>query len=114
MNTKHAQLNRRRARVRKMVTGTTARPRLSVKITLGHVIAQVIDDSKGTTLAYVSTVGTKQTGTMTEKAAWVGAEVAAKAKSKKVKQVVFDRNGRIYQGRLHALAEAARKAGLEF
>jgi large subunit ribosomal protein L18 len=109
------QLNRRRARVRATVTGTTARPRLSVKISLSHVIAQVIDDAKGTTLAYVSTVGHKEAkGNLTEKAAWVGTQIAAAAKAKKVKRVVLDRNGRIYHGRLHALAEAARNAGLEF
>jgi large subunit ribosomal protein L18 len=109
------KLNRRRARVRATVTGSTARPRLSVKISLSHVIAQIVDDSKGHTLAYVSTVGHKDAkGTMTEKAAWVGEQIAALAKAKKVKQVVFDRNGRIYHGRLAALADAARKNGLEF
>ncbi|MDF2461126.1 MAG: rplR [Candidatus Saccharibacteria bacterium] len=97
------KLNRRRARVRATVTGSTARPRLSVKISLSHVIAQIVDDSKGHTLAYVSTVGH-----------WVGEQIAALAKAKKVKQVVFDRNGRIYHGRLAALADAARKNGLEF
>ena len=107
-------LNRRRARVRAKVSGTPERPRLSVKITLNHVIAQVIDDTKGHTLAAVSTVGADQKGNMTERAAWVGEQIAAKAKAAKVKTVVFDRNGRLYQGRLHALAEAARKAGLEF
>jgi len=107
-------LNRRRARVRARVAGTPERPRLSVKITLSHITAQVIDDTTGRTLASVSTVGAAQKGTLTDKAAWVGAQIGAKAKTAKVKQVVFDRGGRIYHGRLHALAEAARNAGLEF
>src|SRR5580692_38315 len=102
-----AKLNRRRARVRATVFGTSARPRLSVKITLHHVVGQLIDDTKQVTLAYVSTVGSDVKGTMTEKAVWVGDQVASKAKAKKIKRVVFDRNGRIYHGRLHALATAA-------
>jgi large subunit ribosomal protein L18 len=114
-NTTLIKLNRRRARVRATISGTSARPRLSIKITLRHIIAQVIDDTKGHTLASVSTVGQKEVkGTMTERAAWVGEHIAAAAKKAKVTQVVLDRNGRIYHGRLHALAEAARKNGLEF
>lgn len=114
-NTTLANHNRRRARVRAKISGTSARPRLSVKISLSHIIAQIIDDAKGTTLAYVTTVGHKDAkGTMTERAAWAGEQIAVTAKAKKIKQVVFDRNGRIYHGRLHALAEAARKNGLEF
>jgi large subunit ribosomal protein L18 len=108
------RLARRRARVRAKVTGTATRPRLSVKITLNHVSAQIIDDATGTTLASATTTGAKRTGTLSDKAAWVGTQIAAKAKDAKVKQVVFDRGGRIYHGRLHALAEAARTAGLEF
>ncbi|GAC1369078.1 MAG: 50S ribosomal protein L18 [Candidatus Saccharimonadales bacterium] len=111
-----AKLNRRRARVRATISGTPARPRLSVKITLMHVTAQIIDDTSGKTLVYVSTVGkTKDVkGSMTAKATWVGEQIAKAAKSKKINQVVFDRNGRVYMGRLHALATAARDAGLEF
>lgn len=108
------QLERRRARVRAKVNGTPERPRLSVKITDRHITAQVIDDTKGTTSAYATTVGREIKGTMTERAAVIGDEVAKQAKGKKITKVVFDRNGRIYHGRLHALAEAARKAGLEF
>ena|SRR6185369_16778625 len=115
INTTLATLNRRRKRVRAKVSGTPVRPRLSVKITLMHVVAQVIDDTTGRTLAHVTTVGKKDLkGNMTEKATWVGEQIATAAKAKKIKQVVFDRNGRIYHGRLHALAEAARGAGLEF
>jgi large subunit ribosomal protein L18 len=114
MNNALQKLQRRRARVRARVTGTSERPRLSVRISLRHIVAQVIDDTKGTTLAYVTTVGSDQKGNLTERAAWVGEQIAAKAKAKKVTKVVFDRNGRVYQGRLHVLAEAARQAGLEF
>lgn len=105
----------RKNRVRATVTGTTERPRLSVRISNKHIIAQVIDDSTHKTLAYVSTVGTKSAkGTMTERAEWVGTEIANKAKAAKVTAVVFDRGARIYHGRVQALADAARKAGLEF
>lgn len=108
-------LARRKNRVRANVVGTTERPRLSVFISNQHVTAQIIDDSKQKTLVYVTTAGKKgQTGTMTEKAVTVGSEVAKKAKAAKVKQVVLDRNGRLYHGRIKALADAARAEGLEF
>ena len=104
----------RKNRVRSKVSGSSDRPRLTVTISNKHVSAQIIDDAKQHTLAAATTVGTKQTGTMTEQAAWVGEEIAKKAKKAKIKAVVFDRNGRQYAGRLHALADAARKEGLEF
>jgi len=104
----------RKNRVRSKVTGTTERPRLTVTISNKHVSAQIIDDSKQHTLAAATTVGTKQTGSISEQAALVGAEIAKKAKKAKVTAVVFDRNGRQYAGRLSALADAARKEGLEF
>ena len=109
-------LNRslRKGRVRAKVSGTAERPRLSVTISNVHVSAQIIDDVKGHTLASATTVGTKATGTMTEKCAVVGTEIAKKAKKAKINAVVFDRNGRQYAGRLSALANAARKEGLEF
>ena len=109
-------LNRslRKARVRSKVHGTAERPRLTVTISNLHVSAQLIDDDKQTTIASATTVGTKATGTMTEKSAIVGSEIAKKAVKAKIKQVVFDRNGRQYAGRLSALADAARKEGLEF
>ncbi len=109
-------LNRslRKARVRAKVHGTAERPRLSVTISNVHVSAQLIDDVKGHTLASATTVGTKAAGTMTEKCAVIGAEIAKKAKKAKINAVVFDRNGRQYAGRLKALADAARKEGLEF
>jgi large subunit ribosomal protein L18 len=109
-------LNRslRKGRVRARVTGTADRPRLSVTISNLHVSAQLIDDVAGKTLAASTTVGTKQTGAMSERAAWVGEQIAKKAVKLKIKHVVFDRNGRAYAGRLSALADAARKEGLEF
>lgn len=108
-------LARRKNRVRAKVTGTTDRPRLSIFISNLHITAQVIDDAKQRTVVYATTVGNKKlTGTMTERAALIGEEVAAKAKAAKVKQIVFDRNGRLYHGRVKALADAARAGGLEF
>lgn len=104
----------RKSRVRSKVTGTTERPRLTVTISNKHVSAQIIDDVKGHTLIASTTVGTKQTGTMREQAAFVGGDIAKKAKKAKITAVVFDRNGRQYAGRLSALADAARKEGLEF
>lgn len=105
----------RKQRVRAKISGTNDCPRLTVMISNMHVSAQLIDDEKQHTLAAASTVGNKSAkGTMTEKAAIVGTELAKKAAKLKVKRVVFDRNGRQYAGRLKALADAARKEGLEF
>jgi len=114
-NTPLQNLNRRRARIRSRVSGTPQRPRLSVKISQIHVTAQIIDDTSGRTLVAASTIGAKDAkGTMTERAAWVGTHIATAATAHKIKQVVFDRNGKLYHGRVHALASAARAAGLEF
>ncbi len=104
----------RKSRVRSKITGTAARPRLTVTISNKHVSAQLIDDVAQHTLAASTTVGTKQTGTIAEQAAFVGTDIAKKAKKAKLTAVVFDRNGRQYAGRLAALADAARKEGLEF
>lgn len=110
----HSRLLRRH-RVRATVTGDATRPRLSVHISNLHVTAQIVDDVAQKTVAYVSTIGAKNAqGTLTEKAAWVGTEIAKKAKTAKVRQVVLDRGGRLYHGRVKALADAARNGGLEF
>jgi large subunit ribosomal protein L18 len=112
----HKRMNskRRANRVRSTVTGTSERPRLAVFISNIHVVAQIVDDSKGTTLAYASTVGKKVEGNMTDKAGFVGHEIAKNAKKAKVTKVVFDRSERKYHGRVKALADAARADGLEF
>lgn len=105
----------RKGRIRTVVKGTADRPRLSVFISHTHVSAQLIDDVSGKTLAYASTVGKKDVkGSMTEKASLIGQQIAEQAKAHKVKSVVFDRNGKLYHGRVAALASAAREAGLEF
>ncbi len=104
----------RKARVRSKVSGTAERPRLTVTISNMHISAQLIDDVKQHTIASATTVGTKATGTMIERAAVIGTDIAKKAKKAKISSVVFDRNGRQYAGRLKALADAARNEGLVF
>ncbi len=104
----------RAKRTRAKIHGTAERPRLSVHISNQHITAQIINDDKSTTLAYATTVGSKLAGTKTEKAAAIGKEIAEKAKKAKIKTVVFDRGAKLYAGRLSALADAARKEGLEF
>jgi large subunit ribosomal protein L18 len=104
----------RKNRVRAKISGTAERPRLSVKISNLHISVQVIDDTKHATLAAATTVGKKLTGSKTEKAAVIGAEIAKNAKKKGVDRVVLDRSSRKYAGRLSSLCAAARKEGLEF
>lgn len=104
----------RKNRVRHKIVGTAERPRLTITISNKHVSAQIIDDDKQHTLVAATTIGTKQTGTLSDQAAWIGSEIAKKAKKAKINAIVFDRNGRQYAGRLGALADAARKEGLEF
>lgn len=110
------QRKRRHYRVRKQVQGTTQRPRLAVFRSNKHIVAQVIDDSSGTTVAAASTVenGWDGRGNTVEAATKVGSLVAERAKDAGVSQVVFDRGGNLYHGRIAALADAARDAGLEF
>lgn len=99
-------------RVRKNIMGQPDRPRLAVFRSSQHIYAQIIDDQKGQTLAAESDL--KLTGKKTERASQVGENLAKKAVGLKIKQVVFDRGGFKYQGRVTALAEGARKGGLQF
>ena len=110
---------RRHFRIRKKVSGTTARPRLVVTRSSRNITAQVVDDLAGHTLASASTLdvsirGTADKGDKTEQARKVGALVAARAKDKGIDKVVFDRGGNAYRGRIAALADAARENGLDF
>lgn len=107
---------KRHLRVRKKVFGTAERPRLNVFRSLAHIYAQVIDDEKGITLAAASSMDKdfEGKGGNIEAAKKVGLSIAKKALDKGIKQVVFDRGGYIYHGRVAALAEAAREGGLEF
>lgn len=107
---------RRHRRVRKKVLGTAERPRLAVFRSNRHITAQVIDDRTGVTLAAASTheADLRSGSSNVESASKVGALVAERAKAAGVEQVVFDRGGFLYHGRIAALADAARDAGLEF
>src|SRR6266436_2465374 len=99
MNTLAHKIHNRLLRVRRIrstISGDAVRPRLSIHVSNAHITAQIIDDAAKRTLAYISTVGSKTDGTMTEKAAWVGSEIAKKAKSAKISSVVFDRGGKLY------------------
>jgi len=100
--------------VRQRVRGTADRPRLTVHRTLKHIYAQVIDDSGQKTLASASSVALKVAGGNVEGAKAVGKAIAEMAKGKDIAKVCFDRGGRLYHGRIKALADAAREAGLEF
>jgi len=104
---------RRHFRLRKKVVGSAERPRLVVTRSSRHLFAQVVDDSKGVTLASVSTYKLTD-GDKTAKAKQVGTQLAEAAKAAGVSQVVFDRGGNTYTGRVAAFADAAREAGLEF
>ena len=106
---------RRHARVRRKVSGTAETPRLCLYRSNKNIQAQIIDDVKGVTLVASSSMSLKlENGSNIEAAAKVGADIANKAKAKKITKIVFDRSGYIYHGRIKALAEAAREAGLEF
>ena len=106
--------SKRHKRVRVHVAGTSQRPRLAVYRSLNHVYAQLIDDGASHTVASASTVELKAKGNGVAQAQEVGKAIAAKAKAAGVNQVVFDRGGFLYHGRIKALADAAREAGLEF
>ena len=102
-------------RIRRKLTGTEARPRLNVYRSLNHIYAQVIDDQKGETLVSASTMSLKvKTGGNVAAAKEIGKAVAELAVKQGIKRVVFDRGGYLYHGRIKALADAAREAGLEF
>ena len=105
-------LTLRKNRVRAKIGGTAERPRLSVYVSNKNITAQLVDDINGQTLAYVDSK--KMQGSLTGKAAQVGEAIADAAKKAKIDSVVFDRGGRQYAGRLHALANAAREKGLKF
>jgi large subunit ribosomal protein L18 len=108
---------RRRGRIRAKVAGTPERPRLAVFKSNRYLYAQIIDDSKGVTLAHVTSIpskGGKKSGTPTEAASLIGTTIAKQAIEKGVKQVVFDRGGFLYTGKVKLLADAARAGGLTF
>ena len=106
---------RRHARVRSKVSGTASCPRLCVYRSNKNIEAQIIDDVKKVTLVSSSSMTLKlENGSNIEAASKVGADIATKAKAKKITKVVFDRSGYIYHGRVKALADAAREAGLKF
>jgi large subunit ribosomal protein L18 len=112
----NAQRKKRHRRVRAKISGTPERPRLNVFRSDKHIYAQVIDDVSGKTLCSASSVGKKFSGSGSNKdgAAIVGKAVAEAAVSKGISEVVFDRGGYLYHGRVKELAEAAREAGLKF
>ncbi len=107
---------RAKNRVRSTISGTSKRPRLNVSVSLVNVTAQLIDDTKGTTLVSASTIGKKEMNgkNLTQKAQFVAEQIATGAKTKKITEVVFDRGPRSYHGRVKAFAEAARNNGLKF
>jgi large subunit ribosomal protein L18 len=106
--------SKRHRRVRVHVMGTSQRPRLAVFRSLNHLYAQLIDDGASRTIASASTVELKAKGNGMAQAQEVGKAIAAKAKAAGLNSVVFDRGGFLYHGRIKALADAAREAGLEF
>jgi large subunit ribosomal protein L18 len=114
LETKISQKTRRQLRVRYHIRGTTKRPRLSVHISNRHISAQLIDDVNSKTLASV-TSNNKETDkmTMSQKAQWVGAELAKTATRHKISSAVLDRRGRLYHGRIKILADSARQNRLE-
>ena len=107
-------LQRRKKYIRKRISGTEARPRLCVTRSLKHIYAQLIDDSTGTTLASASSMSLKIAGGNIEAAKAVGKALGENAGGKSITTATFDRGGRLYHGRVKALADAAREAGLQF
>jgi large subunit ribosomal protein L18 len=113
-NNKLAKRNIRHNRVRAVVSGTAARPRLSVFRASRHIYAQLIDDATGKTLVAASSMEVKAKDKKVNVASEVGKILAQKATSKEIKAIVFDRGGFAYHGRVKALAEGAREGGLKF
>ncbi len=113
-NIKKAMLRKRIARVRKHLSGVPERPRLRVTRSAKHIYAQLIDDTTGHTLASSSSRKLSQYGGNIEAAKLVGKEIGEKAKALSIMQAAFDRGGRPFHGRIKALADAAREAGLQF
>src|SRR5919206_2314944 len=117
-DTPRARRLHRHRRVRARVSGTPQRPRLAVFRSLEHIYAQVIDDTSGRTLVAASTlepsIKAELKGTKTERARAIGRTVAERARAKGIEAVVFDRGGFLYHGRVAALADGAREAGLKF
>ena len=112
---KNEERIRRHLRVRTKVSGTAETPRLNVFRSNAHINAQIIDDTTGTTLVSANSVEMKlENGGNIEAAKLVGAEIAKRALEKNITTVVFDRGGYVYHGRVQALADAAREAGLQF
>ncbi len=116
---KSRQLARRQQRVRQRVFGTEERPRLNVFRSRGHIYAQIINDLKGTTLAAASSLDKSLRTTLKSTSSIVAAKavgklLAERAKAAKIQAVVFDRGGRLYHGRIKALADASREGGLQF
>ena len=114
--TKRNEIRKRiHTRIREKLSGTAERPRLNIYRSLNHIYAQVIDDQNGVTIVSASTLAAKaKTGGNVAAAKEIGKAIAEKAQEKGVKKVVFDRGGFLYHGRVKALADAAREAGLEF
>lgn len=115
-NQKRAKLFKRKKSIRKNLKGSAERPRVSIFRSAKHIYAQIIDDYAMNTLASFSDVrlGTKAKGTNVEKAQLVGEELGKMAKAKKINKVVFDRSGYKFHGRVKALADGIRKAGINF
>jgi large subunit ribosomal protein L18 len=122
IKTKEDRRDRIKYRIRKRVRGTQERPRLTVFRSVAHIYVQVVDDMQGTTIAAASTVEPAVKGALAKEAKGgnvagakaIGKAIAERLLEKGVKQVVFDRNGFLYHGRVKAVADAAREAGLEF
>jgi len=119
LQAKQAGLRRRHTRVRGKISGTAARPRLCITRSNANMYAQVIDDVEGKTLCAVSTLGaefkkTKKSGATVEGASALGELIGKKAKDSGISEIVFDRGGNLYHGRIKAVADGAREAGLKF